>query len=487
MPAILTEAYRLTQANLFFDSFASDNYYLFVGRSLPFTPSTGGGDDSNPPNPVDDVASHYSIYDEILAAKKINSSDVAYVIPRIDWNAQSMYATYEHDISSSNPTSVGNASNLYEAPFYFITSANRVYKVLGNNNNSSFDAGSGQPTSTAQEPFFHGGYYLKYLYTLQNTTFNTADYVQVINEAATMTAAVDGAIDSILTTAGSGYADGTFYARVDGDGIGAIIRIVVDSGEIQPFGGSAGDSGLEVRGSGYTFASINFANLFSSYDSMSGALSNPASINPVLISGMGGDVKPIIAPPGGHGANAIAELGGHFVLTTVSLSQTENDFFPVGNDFRTYGILKNPMDNSGSVATQSLLRGTRAVFTTVDASNFQVDEEITGSNGFSGVITAINATENIIFYHQNRYLEANEVVLVSTDIITGQLSAATSAINTSRSSPVTLASGAIISPTNGIANADIQENSGEILYVDNRLPVSRLANQTETIKTIIEF
>jgi hypothetical protein len=39
----------------------------------------------------------------------------------------------------------------------------------------------------------------------------------------------------------------------------------------------------------------------------------------------------------------------------------------------------------------------------------------------------------------------------------------------------------------GLANPDINTKSGEIVYVDNRVSVSRQSQQREDIKIIIEF
>ena len=40
---------------------------------------------------------------------------------------------------------------------------------------------------------------------------------------------------------------------------------------------------------------------------------------------------------------------------------------------------------------------------------------------------------------------------------------------------------------NGIANPEIKKFSGEIIYIDNRAPVTRTASQKEEVKIVIEF
>ena len=40
---------------------------------------------------------------------------------------------------------------------------------------------------------------------------------------------------------------------------------------------------------------------------------------------------------------------------------------------------------------------------------------------------------------------------------------------------------------NGVANSEIKKFSGEIIYIDNRAPVTRTASQKEEVKIVIEF
>ena len=39
----------------------------------------------------------------------------------------------------------------------------------------------------------------------------------------------------------------------------------------------------------------------------------------------------------------------------------------------------------------------------------------------------------------------------------------------------------------GYANEEVELNSGEILYIDNRIPITRSADQNEELKVVIEF
>ena len=78
MAAIITEKFRLHNASQFVESFSeasSNTYYLFLGKSSPFSSATSGGSDSAPPTPADAVGeTHFYAWDSMLAAKKITSS-----------------------------------------------------------------------------------------------------------------------------------------------------------------------------------------------------------------------------------------------------------------------------------------------------------------------------------------------------------------------------------------------------------------------------
>jgi len=52
---------------------------------------------------------------------------------------------------------------------------------------------------------------------------------------------------------------------------------------------------------------------------------------------------------------------------------------------------------------------------------------------------------------------------------------------------VTLANSNTVALTTGYANPELQPDSGNIVYLENRKPISRSSDQTEDIKVIIEF
>lgn len=51
----------------------------------------------------------------------------------------------------------------------------------------------------------------------------------------------------------------------------------------------------------------------------------------------------VLSPPGGHGSNAIREFGAATIMVVVEFSQSEKNTIPVTNDYRQFGIIKNPI------------------------------------------------------------------------------------------------------------------------------------------------
>ena len=71
--------------------------------------------------------------------------------------------------------------------------------------------------------------------------------------------------------------------------------------------------------------------------------------------------------------------------------------------------------------------------------------------------------------------------------VTGATSGATGTPDSTADSAVTLAGGNNLTFTDGYANPELQPDSGNIIYIENRKPISRSSDQTEDIKLIVEF
>ena len=498
MAAIITEKFRQHNATQFFESFteaSASTYYLFVGKSTAYTSSTTGGSDSSPPTPSDSPSdTEFYAWDSMLAAKNVTSSDVSFSIPRRNWANGTTYDRYDDTVSSSS-TATSGASNLYDSTFYFMTSDYRVYKVLDNNGGTAYSGA--EPTSTSSSIFELGGYVLKYMYqitTSEAAKYLTSDFIPVSDDSTISSAAVDGKIESLKITAGSSYTNGTYYAAVYGDGTsagtssGAIIRITVSGGTIQSFGLTAGsDTTVHAGGAGYTFGTVNLASGFTFSDA---ALSSAAGIG-----GSGGVIEVVISPKNGHGNSAIVELGGHFIMTATTLTQAENDDITTANDFRQVGLVVDATNfGTSTVASATTRRQTFVVKASSVSGVFEIDEKITqATTGAVGKVVEFDSTNSLLYFQQERFGDfgtnnttGDHSVFEGANVITGATSSATFTPSTS-SETITLANNNTITTVSGYVNPELQPDSGNIVYLENRKPIQRDSDQTEDIKLIIEF
>ena len=127
-------------------------------------------------------------------------------------------------------------------------------------------------------------------------------------------------------------------------------------------------------------------------------------------------------------------------------------------------------------------------------ADFSVDEKITQSvsggtaNGtvVSWTLDSGSTTEGVLKYIQTTDAHTDQGVVrpfeSSGNAITGETSTASGTVNTSYGSTllgVTFAS--------GLAAPEIENNSGDVIYVENRRLITRAPDQIEDIKLVIEF
>ncbi len=501
MTAIITEKFRLHNATQFQESFseaAPNVYYMLIGKATGFTSGTSGGTDASPPTPADDVSSEFYIWDQTIAGKKITSSDVSFAVPRRDWANSTTYDMYEDNVSSSNLSTSG-ASSIYDATFFFRTSANRIYKVLDNNGGTAYSGT--EPSSESTSPFAQGGYVLKYMYTItaaEQTKFLTTDFMPVSTDSTVSAAATDGKIESVIVTAGSGYTDGTYYVAVNGDGTsagtsaGAIISFVVSSGAIASFGLTSGtDTVVYAGGTGYTYGTVTLSDSTVFEDASLSSAVDSGDIN----NGSGGAIQIVVSPKGGHGSNAVNELGGHYVMMNTLFVGAERDDLLTGNDFRNIAIVTDPTTfGTSTVASDSTIRQTYATKLTSVSGTFTADEKITQTSTLAvGKVVEWDSTNSILYYQQERYSDYGTtsagayIAFSGANAISGADSSASGTPDSGADSAVTLANGFTITFADGYCDPELQPDSGNIIYNENRSPISRATDQTEDIKIVVEF
>jgi hypothetical protein len=260
-------------------------------------------------------------------------------------------------------------------------------------------------------------------------------------------AAIDGALDHVLVTN-----QGTSYATVPtvaiaGDGTGATATATIDVGT-----GKVTKITLTNRGTGYTYGTVTLTG---------GTSGTPAT------------ASLIISPKGGHGNDPVEELGGFYVMMNVRLEYDDGaGDFPVDNDYRRIMLVRDPFNfNTSVVASSTTLRSMRVLTVTGVSGTFVPDEVITGgSSTAKGRIVRVwsESGTNYISYVQTRAENLTGLLFTNGEGITGATSSATATI------------GAIALP-------EVQPDSGDVMYVENRRPINRALDQIEDIKIIVEM
>ena len=467
-----------------------------------------------PPLPLDNQSEKVAIYDELIAAKRITDSFARTVVRRYNWNTavNPKFDMWKPDYADTpsgggaigKSTATGQTS-ISEAKFYVMNSRYEVFKCLFNGEDPSnstgqnateepikdaanYDASTGLYTETT------GALYVwKYMYTIPTDDvikFLSSDFLPIVlstdaSRIAVVAQVVDGAVDSVvIEDAGTGLpASQTLYTSIKGDGTGGIVQFVTNGS------GTITSASIEARGSGYTYGNVilDNGNLFSN-TGLSTAVATPG--------GASGALEAIMPPLGGHGSDHETELNGKRVMTNIRLTYAEGSGdFPVDNDFRRIGIIADPIESDTSnFITEDTVSGLKAVKITGATADFSIDEKIQqtvpGGTAYGTVVSWTldggSTTAGTLKYIQTNDAHTDQGVVraftSSANPITGESSASSGSVQTGFAGEL---NGSEF--TAGLAPAEIKNNSGEIIYVENRRLITRAPDQIEDIKLVIEF
>ena len=425
MPAIITNAFRTYNADNFINSLKpttdtpaglGNKVYLLIAKDSPWSGNSAGQyadgsySDSVIPAPKDTTVAPFLHYNDAIAAKLINVSDVSHVIKRVNWTSGIVYEEYDHE-----------QDDLIDRNFFVMTDQYNVYKCISNNQGAaSTDKPSGQGNGIIDGS--NDGYRWKFMYEVQQADvlkYVTTDWLPVkyltasdgTNQWNVQQAAYDGALEHIdVVTPGSGYNyvdSGTSPAVATSTTL--VLAATAEGTTDDVYNGATVYISDATAGAGQqaiitdyvastktitvpTWTTIPtgtiqyqvFPTITISHGSETPAPSTLATARVAAMSGdaiakvamsvghnvaagyrsatavvSGGGSSPThatlstrIGPVGGHGSNAVTELGGAYVMINVRLVGTESGVFETGDDFRKVILLANPNQNSdGAVAT----------------------------------------------------------------------------------------------------------------------------------------
>lgn len=440
---IITDEFRKYFVSKIVEDVTDTNarYYLAIGRSQEWE------NNDTAPAPVNGLGEVRNFRLGMQSLKLIGTSDITYAVPRYNWSNGAIYSAY-NEYASGYPTN----------PFYVFTEDNSVFICLeaAKNNLGNPSPSTVKPSGTSTSPIKTADNYVwKFLYNIGTSSANsflasnfmpikylTSD--PVVGENAVQwdvqAAAVAGTIANIqVTNGGSGYTSAP-TVTITGNGTGAQAIATISNGSVVK---------IEVRNSGGTYTPG------SGYDYASVTLSGGG--------GSGATAKAVLSPKEGFGDNPLVDLKCGAIMFASQISGTESDFI-VGQDFRQVGVVKDPVNGSGTPITASTASALTYMTLSSGASNFSKDDLITGSS--SGAKAYIdNIIGNNIYYHQD---DVTGFKAFSNETITadgGKTGTISSALNV----------------------GEIDRFGGEVLYIDNRASVDRDSDQTEALKVIIQL
>ena len=502
MAGKITEEFRTHVAEQFYENFseaAQRNIYLFISKNSAWP------NESSPPDVTLDVKSlNIDVWRNMLALKKITSTDVTLATKKTNWVSGTVYVPYSYT------TEYFTNNN-----FYVLTEDYNVYKCMNNNNGA---VSTIKPSGTsANIVSYADGYKWKFLFSINASDaikFITTDYMPVktltVDDGSkqwlVQQAATPGSIDQVNVSNGGTLYPGLSSVATDGssstitlgssasatnnyyNGCTVYITTGTGAGQLRTISGYVGATKVATVSSNFTttpdttstfivgpaISVVGDGTGFSGYTTVtSGSISsitvlnagaNYTYANMSLTAGVGSGaiLIPQLPVAGGHGADPIYDLYAHNVITNTKLSGSESGGIFVSNDYRIIGLIRDPLLLNGSVATNTIYDMTTVLTITGASGTFTADEVLTGS--VSG------ATGNLVSYRSNTTLSVvgQFVPYRVGETITGATSGKTATISV-------------------VTEPALKKFTGKALYIDNRNSITRSEDQTEEIKMIIKL
>lgn len=416
--------------------------YVFLGKADAWE------NDNNPPIPSQSPAYIKDTFKNIFAVKKLTASNIATVVPRIDWISGNVYEEYSDQLDNFITT-----NGIVTKQFYVRNSYDQIFKCLFNNNGEpstiepTISPGN---TNTSRAIITDDGYKWIYITTIdkgQKQKFFDENWMPVtFNEEAPRANSTYGfgSIDAInVVNNGSGYANGfsTTTLTITGDGQGAAALANVTNNMIT-------DIVVTNSGNNYTFANV--------------------SITPVYpYGGANANATIVISPISGNNYDPASELGCNHLMYSIEFDGTENGTVPTNIEFRQVGLLQYCSLKDGSQPSTSTYNTSDLATVSFGIGTYENGEliyqgESYATASYTATICSFDTTNNIIS-------------LINT---VGTPTLGSSIVGYNSGATRVLLS--YTEPTFDIG-------SGYMTYIENRTPIQRSPNDNEQVRIILGF
>lgn len=515
MPASISDKYKRLMLDGMWRSFHnldvdssrdSDTYYIGIGRSEDWT------DDENPPTPTPDQQTVTTFQSGLQGVKQV--VDLSYVVPRYNWSAGSIYSAWSNSYHSE--TTVGALQDI-SGPYYVITEEQNVYVCLQQGKTSEGVVRNSiyKPDEVSAKPFEAGpdGYVWKFLYNVgvyNARRYLTSEWIPVERiEDSSLGGPAYGSlsasrlaqlINQEVATPGQ-----LLGIRVDNGGSGYSSTnppsVVINTPETKQVADQA-KAYARINAAGQIFQivmkdsagadSYSFGNNYDhrTYITLSGGTGTGASFTPE-----------VYLDSGGMAFDPRNDLNASALMYTARIIGDEYEIFNVNNDFRQVGLIRNMLKDSvndsqyGGVLGDSDFKGVRGnalrkiyVGAGIDDTLTDLDNTVTGlSSGAVAFLdyyktyidsdccdSSLNTSHNVLYVHQSA--ETGYAKFHKGEVVELSDAAGTATIIAHADSDMP-----------ALRWADVDAFSGEVLYVDNRVPIDRDEDQTEDVKIVIDL
>ncbi len=457
MSSILTKKYRGFLAKAFQSSFdnADQHVYAFIGRPQVWTDTSNNAvSDTNPPAPVNDTQHMvFENWRDLLAVKAIPSANTYLVIPRRNWATGTAYAQYD-DLDA----------NLFAKAFYVLDTTStplKVYKCLWNNSNGSSNIAPSTIGTNVDPQTTSDGYVWQYMYTIGTDLYQflTSSWMPVLantdvqDNSYTNAGKLPTAVPLVVVDGGSHYnVAASTTDTLSGDGHGATIV----SGGVTISAGSVTKVVLSTGGEGYSKVDTVLINQ-----------TDPAG------NGTLANCRVIIPPFPNHGYDPVMELGTAAIMITTQFEFSESGGLTVVNDYRRVGVLVNPLKSDGNPANATFYKQTFDCVVSANTGLFNPDDVIfneTNAAGPTGIVVDVQPNGNAV-----------PILRITSVSDMGQTAPFTSGdVLKCNNSGVEYTIGAVSDP-------ELMFFSGDIIYCDQRVPITRSPDQVEEIKLVFQL
>lgn len=487
MSAIITDDFRRNNADAFvtaINTLATDSplsqatgYYVGIGKSDPWA------DDTDPPLPTGSELERQDVRQNLNSMKLIESNEVERLLPKTnqEWVTGRKYKVYDGtDRTCFNQTISGSTINQYACYAHL----NGVLYLCLSNNSDGASTVSPASAATADGDVGEnsGDSYIWVRIGVIPTSSDFVDSTTFFEIPANLSSGIDtiGLLYGFkVVNGGAGYStvDGAKdakvrYTQLDGTTATAAVKINVVDGVVTSVGSATGSP----LGSAIALAEFQGFGVGASNGIRKASVmfdSEPSYTTRA-------DIQPLFAPAAGFGADNLdvfppfyVGIAADFVGGDANSAGTNETL--VDTKFRQVSILKNiamTADDSPHAF---------GVVNSLQRMNLSASISVTSDSGWYFIVNSslekawidfIDTTNNKIFFHQNSSADVTQDAIPSSGTV--------KVYNASDVQQVEIAYSSITAPEHDAF-------SGDVIMVDNRVPILRSSVQTEKVRIILQF